>query len=405
VTGRTVAILSGRVPIALQHRYYRRLWGAIVASNVGTWTQATMVPFVLFRLTGRAAWLGVAAVATAVPAGLLTPLAGHVADRFSRRNILVAAQCVQAATSLSLGAAWAFGVRVPWVLVALVAVDGLAAGLQFSAWSAFTADLLPADALQSAQAVNALQYNLARVVGAAVAGLLLHAFTPTAGFVLNAISFVPLALVLTAAPAPEGRAGSTTGLVAGFAAAVAHVRRTPHLAGAIWRLYVMAAVGLQPVVLAAVHARSRLGPDPRAYSLLIAAFAFGSCCTAILLSTRRTTTTPIRPASLACAAAVVIAALPTRPAVTVIAYAAAGAAYMAAAGPLSATIQGLAPPDLRGRIAALAMAAFTVGHPLVSLAASAGADVAGSGPILAAAGAILGVSAIGHHLSGASPHP
>jgi MFS family permease len=121
--------MSVRATESLHVRDYRRFWVGAVISNSGGWMQRVTVPFVLFKLTGSAAWVGFAAFMQFVPVVVLGPLGGSLADRFSRRNILLVTQSVQAVLAFALWGVWWAGMAKPWVIVMLVVGVGAAFGL------------------------------------------------------------------------------------------------------------------------------------------------------------------------------------------------------------------------------------------------------------------------------------
>jgi len=353
----------------------------MAASNTGGWMQATAVPFVIYRMTGRASWLGASALATSLPAGLLTPLAGHLADRYRRRQLLMVGQAIQLSVAVGLYAVWVTGWRQPGVLVGLVGIDGLAAGTQYAAWTAFTADVVEPGSLQSAYALGGVQYNLARVLGAGVAGLTLASLGPAPTFALNAVSFLPLlgALAVTrgrSAGAP-GEAGTPLRMGAGWRAAAKAVRGDPVLRRALGLVWVMAAISLQLLVLAPVLVLHHLQGGARAYGLVVAAYAAGSATSAAVISTRPGVSRGGRLGVLVCASATATAALTHSVTVAAVAAAAAGGAYMVAVTPAGTRAQLRAPEALKGRVAALRQAAFTGGYPLVAAGATRMADAVG----------------------------
>lgn len=109
---------------ALRHRNFALFWVGALISNTGGWVQNVTVPYVVFQLTGSAAWVGFAAFSLLISASVLGPVGGTLADRHDRRRILLVFQSAQAAVAFALWVAWGAGVRSPGVIVGLAAVLG-----------------------------------------------------------------------------------------------------------------------------------------------------------------------------------------------------------------------------------------------------------------------------------------
>ncbi|MEZ5243649.1 MAG: MFS transporter [Acidimicrobiales bacterium] len=187
---------------ALRHRNFLIVWLAAIVSNAGRFFQAVAVPLVIYELTDSAAWVGLAGFAQLLPTALLGPLAGAIADRYQRRNILIVTQTLQAVASLMFVAMWFGGVRSPTAYVAASVLAGAAAGLNLPAWQAFVADLVPRDTMMSAITLNSAQFNLARLLGPLGAGVVIKVWGPGWAFLVNAVSFATIIVALLAVSVP-----------------------------------------------------------------------------------------------------------------------------------------------------------------------------------------------------------
>jgi hypothetical protein len=197
---------------AFRHRDFAIFWTGALASNTGSWVQNLAVPYVLYQLTESAFWVGLATFTQFIPAMVLGPLAGSIADRYDRRKVLFVTQSLLALAAIALWGAWVGGVRDAWAILALVALSGVFAGINIPSWQSFVNDLVPRDDLLSAVTLNSLQFNAARAIGPGIAGILLATLGPGWAFFLNATSFVfvlgALALVRTR---QEARSAPLTG--------------------------------------------------------------------------------------------------------------------------------------------------------------------------------------------------
>src|SRR5437899_3391055 len=198
---------------AFAFRDYRLFWGGAVVSNIGTWMQNVTVPYVLYQLTHRGTWVGLAVVAQILPSLLLNPLSGSLADRFSRRELLRVSNVVQAITAFGLWAVWVTGTRSPVAILALVAVGGTAAMVTQPAWQALVPDLVPDEHRMNAITLNSAQANTARAVGPALGGVVLATLGAGTAFLVNGISFVAVIIVLSVVRPPDRHVGALHGRV------------------------------------------------------------------------------------------------------------------------------------------------------------------------------------------------
>ena len=191
------------------------------------------MPYVVFAVTGSAWWVGIATAAQFLPGFVGSPIGGHLADTRERRMLLIILQSVMGLAALALWWVWASGSRSLVAILGLVAVMGLVWGTTLPSWQAFVNDLVPREDLVSAVSLNSLQFNAARSLGPAIAGLVIAGLGPAWAFALNAVSFavVVVALLLVRTRSRVlGAADSGTRLVAGFAEALRYVPTQPGIA-------------------------------------------------------------------------------------------------------------------------------------------------------------------------------
>jgi MFS family permease len=189
---------------ALRHRDFARFFWAAAISNAGAWMQIVALPAILFDLTDSATWLGVSSVATMLPAVILTPYAGVLADRVSRRKILIVTQSIQRTIAFVLFGWYQSGTLTPWGIVGCGFIGGCATGIQTAAWQSFVPLLVPPHLLLEAVKLNSAQYTLARALGPAVAGVLVKVSGPGLALLADAITFV---LVIAALVSSRPRTG------------------------------------------------------------------------------------------------------------------------------------------------------------------------------------------------------
>lgn len=175
---------------ALQYRNFRLWFIGQLSSLVGTWMQVTAQGFLVFQLTNSPTYLGLVGFASGIPAWIFTLYGGVIADRMSRRDLLVITQTSMMIEAFVLAAlSWANLVQ-PWHIVVLAFLLGVSNAFDAPARQAFVLEMVERRDLGNAIALNATMFQSATVVGPAVAGITYALFGPTLCFTINGVSFI-----------------------------------------------------------------------------------------------------------------------------------------------------------------------------------------------------------------------
>lgn len=358
--------------VAFRYRDFRRFWTGALLSNTGSWLQAVTIPFVVYRLTGSAAWVGVAGFLQFAPAVVMGPIGGSVADRFHRRNVLLVTQSLAAGVALALWATWVAGVRSLAVVLALVALGGLVIGVNIPSWQAFVSELVPREVLLNAVTLNSAQFNAARAFGPALGGLILGTLGVGWAFLLNAGSFLAVLAALAAVrvprlPRPAGPRGT---LRDEFRATARSVRRRPGIVACFVIVAALGALGSPVFQLLVVFAKEVFAVGDVRYGLLGAALGVGAIVTAPFVAgpgagLRRSRL--ITAAVLAYGAALVAFALAPGYVFGLAALMVLGGGYLAIASTLNTTIQLQVDEAVRGKVLAVYFMLLTAALPLGAL--------------------------------------
>jgi len=175
---------------AFRHRNYQLFFAGQLISLTGTWMQSVAESWLVFRLTGSAALLGVTSFVTLVPVFLFATIGGIVADRVDRRRILITTQSISMILPLILAALTLSGhVRV-WQVFVLAGCLGIVNAFDIPARQSFVVEMVGREDLANAIALNSSMVNGARVVGPAVSGLLVAAVGEGWCFLINGISYL-----------------------------------------------------------------------------------------------------------------------------------------------------------------------------------------------------------------------
>jgi MFS family permease len=179
-----------------RHSGYARLWTGAFLSNIGTWMEAIALGSYVQKHTGQAAWTGTVAAAAFVPIAFISPLGGALADRFSRRWLMIVTSLFQMALATVLTVLFVVGDPSAPTLTLIALGNGIGAALGFPAYQAMLPDLVPVEDLPGAIALSSAQYNLGRVVGPALAGVVIYFGGYAWAEGVNAVSFLAVVAVL-----------------------------------------------------------------------------------------------------------------------------------------------------------------------------------------------------------------
>jgi MFS family permease len=181
---------------ALRHRGFRLFWAANLISGCGIWVQNLAIGWMLARYPQASILLGLYGFATLAPIFALSLFGGTLADRVDRRSILLVTQSALMVLALALGVLTWLDIVRPWHLLAAALLTGVAVAMTSPAYQALIPDLVPSEDLTRAIALNSIQFNVARIVGHALAGLVVVWATEAGCFLLNALSYVAMLYAL-----------------------------------------------------------------------------------------------------------------------------------------------------------------------------------------------------------------
>src|SRR4051812_44194972 len=361
----------------LRTRSYRiYLTGQVVAS-LGTWMQSVAQDWLVLQLTHSSTAVGIVLALQFLPLLLFGPTGGLLADRYPKRRILFATQSVNAALAITLTVLTLTGaVRVEHVY-ALAVVGGLVFAVDSPTRQSFVTEVVPPAVLRGAVSLNAAAFQATRLVGPAVAGVLIGSVGIGWVFALNALACVgPTVGLLRLRTAelqpapPAAREPHALRAAARYVAARPHVRRTIVLAG------VVGTFGLNfPIVLSALATRTFAG-NAGTYALFNVALAIGSMAGALGVGSLRTTR--LRMIVIAGTAfglvQVAAATAPTVPA-TFALLVTLGVTSMGFQSLANSSVQLWVEPAFRGRVMGLYLLVFiggtTIGAPLVGMLTTA----------------------------------
>lgn len=346
-----------------------RLWfaGALV-SNVGTWMQRVAQDWlVLTQLTDDdATAVGVTMALQFGPQLVLLPITGLVADRFDRRKLLIVTQITMAALGLGMAAVTLTGVVTLWMVFGFALGLGVAAAFDAPARQAFVSELVPRDYLANAVSLNSASFNGARLIGPAVAGLLVAVVGSGWVFLINAITFAAVIAALVLLKQSEFTTFARSPRAKGqFADGARYVRGRPDIMLVLAMVAIMGTLGFNFPIFVSAMARIQFHQGAGEYGLLSSVLAIGSLAGALLAARREhPRLRTIGLAAIGFGVTVGVAALTPNVVtlgVTIVFVGFSALTLMTAA---NAYVQTTTPPALRGRVMAIYMAIFMGGTPI-----------------------------------------
>ena len=379
---------------ALRHRDFKLFFIGALASNSGNWLQNLAVPYVLFELTGKALWVGLAGFAQFIPAFFLGPLGGSLADRVDRRRLLLVTQFLMAVAAFLLWATWALNWRDPLLILVLTALTGIFSGLMIPSWQAFVPSLVPKADLPSAITLNSTQFNASRAIGPALAGVLLATAGAGTAFLLNGVSFLAVIVMLWIIRPMHGdiRRPVREGVIAGFGSAIGYIRERSGIIVGIGSAMLMAFFGNPVTQFTVVFGEDVFDAGAGVVGVLASAIGIGAVLMAPFLSswdTRMSRSTIVRWGMPFYALAVVAFGLSPNWPVGLLALFGVGAGFLAVISTTNTAVQMIVADEMRGRVMSIRVMGFTLSYPIGSLIQGALADAIGPRVTVAGAGTIL----------------
>ncbi|MDV5999728.1 MFS transporter [Kocuria rhizophila] len=353
---------------SLRIRNYRLWFTGALVSNIGTWMQRTAQSWLVFdELTDHdATAMGVVMALQFVPQLVLAPYAGVLADRYDRRRILVVTQGVMALLAAALGALLLLGVAELSTVYGFALALGIVATFDAPVRQTFVSEMVPDTHLSNAVALNSTSFNSARLIGPAVAGVLVAAVGTGWVFMLNTLTFAAMiwAIVLIDGTRlrPSPRARRARGQIR---EGVGYVLHRPDLVAVMSTIFMIGTFGMNFAVYLAAMAGSVFGQGSEEFGVLNSVLAVGTV-TGALLSARRERAR-LRYVFIGCAAfAVSCLGAATAPTLWLFAVwlVPCGVSSLTIMTTANAYVQSTTSPTMRGRVMSLYMAIFMGGTPI-----------------------------------------
>ena len=269
---------------ALRHRDYRLYLAGLVLSQVGRWMQSVAQAWLVLELTGSPFQLGLISTLQFTPMLLFSVFSGAVADRLPKRRLLVFTKSVSAGQSLVLAAlVWA-GLVQYWHVAALAVLLGLINTLDNTTRQSYVSELVPREDVGNAVALSSAGFNSARIVGPAIAGLLIAKLGIAPAILINGLGFVfVIGALILVRDRPDARPARTTTLLEEVREGLVYALGTPRIRLALGVLFVVSLFVFNFNVYVPLLARDVLHQGADGFGLLMACVGAGAVSGALAL--------------------------------------------------------------------------------------------------------------------------
>lgn len=272
---------------ALKHKNFQLFFAGQFVSLTGTWMQSVAQSWLVYRLTGSVVLLGLIGFASQIPVFLLAPIGGLAADRYNRRRILIITQTSAMIFAFILAILTLTGTVQVWHLFVIAACFGIANAFDIPTRQAFAVDMVGREDLINAIALNSSMFNGARIVGPAIAGLLVAAVGEGWCFFGNAISYIAVItglLMMKINIVIRPKVGSAiSNIKEGFG----FVLKTKPILALLLLLGLVSLMGMPFAVLMPIFADKILGGDSSTLGYLMGASGIGALIAALVLASRK----------------------------------------------------------------------------------------------------------------------
>lgn len=387
---------------------YRRYFAGQLISLAGTWMQTVAAIWVILTLTDSGVAVGLTTALQFLPMLLIGAWGGLLADRIPKRRLLIATQALMAIPAIGLFAVTATGVVTPWMVYLAVFAMGSVNAIDNPTRQSFVIEMVGPDRVVNAVSLNSVIVQAARIVGPAIAGILIATVGVVPCFGLNALTFVAMIFALwkmdpsrlQAAPVAPREPGA-------IRAGLRYVRATPELLVPLALMALVGTLGFNFQVVLPLLAKFSFESGAMTYASLVTAMAVGSIAGALVNGHHgRTGPRLIAGGALAFGASALLAAAMPSLALEVVMLALLGAASVTFAATINSTLQLAVTPEMRGRVMALYSVVFLgstpIGAPLAGWLAQSydprvALVLAGASGLLAAWAAHVSFNRIRHH--------
>ena len=389
---------------ALSNRDYRLFWIGAFLSNVGTWMQAVAQGWLVLLLTNSPFWLGLDAFMATAPGFIFTLVGGVFADLIDRRRLLLITQVIAGAAALGLATLVLTNVVNRYLVLGFSFVTGCCMALASPSFLAMTYDLVGREDLPNAIAMNSTQFQLARVVGPALAGVAFNVFGLAGCFYANGLSFIAVVSALRVVrpqyklnppPREERERGAFwRDLTEGFR----YVRNRPRVSSLLLLSAINSLFGAPYFTLVPIYARNIFGLGETGLAVMMGTAGAGAFCGALLvayLGDWKRKGWLVLGGSIAFGVFITNFALSSRLTLSLAFLFGVGFSLVVCVSTINTLLQKLVTDEMRGRVMSMFILSFIGTMPIGNIAAGIASTHFGPQHTLAAGGLTVALVATG----------
>lgn len=283
----SLKIMKDFRPLAtLRHRNFRLFWTGQLISVTGTWMHQAAQGWLVFKLTDSPFFLGLAGMAASAPILLFTLAGGVLADRYSKKNIMLLSNTVIMFLALVLAVLVAAGVVNVWHVLMLTFLIGSMNAFEIPSRQSFIIELVGREDLLNGIALNSSAFHAARMIGPAIAGLLIGAFGLAPCFFINAISFIAviIALLKMRIISEEVNPAARAGMRKSFLEGLRYILHSPDISALLIAAGIVSFFGFPYISFLPVYARDILKTGATGLGVLMGCAGAGAFTGAVGLA-------------------------------------------------------------------------------------------------------------------------
>jgi len=355
---------------SFEYRDFRLMWLGACVSTIGTWMQQAAQAWLIYDMTHKAFYLGLDTFLAQLPIILLSLVGGVIADRMSRKKLLLLSQYGQMTTAFVLTALVHFKTVQVWEILCLSFCVGCAQAFGGPAYQALLPSLVGKEDIQNAIAMNSIQFNLARVIGPTLGGIALVKAGAEWCFGLNGLSFLAVIASLYVINVGYVPARSTERIVDSMREGIKFIRKKPGMDSLILLAFGMTLLAIPLLAFLPVFARDVLHGGPGTFTQLLAFSGAGSVCGGLIVASFGKIQGQGRTALMVLVwlGCVIMAfSLSTSIPLSLGLIFISGASMMISMSMVSSLVQHVASDEMRGRVMSVYNVAFRGGMPIGAL--------------------------------------
>src|SRR4051812_43512294 len=301
--------------VPLRQPIFRAVWFATLVSNFGGLIQGVAASWLMTTIATSPDMVALVQASNTLPVMIFSLAAGAISDNYDRRLVMLTAQSFMFAVSAALALFSWFGLLGPWLLLTFTFLIGCGTALNNPAWQSSVADMVPRRDIPAATMLNSAGFNVARSVGPAIGGLIVATAGVAVAFVINAMSYVTLIVVLLRwRPVYQERLLPRETMGIAMSAGLRYVAMSPNILSVVLRGCAFGLGGIVALALLPLIARDLIKGGPLIYGILLGGYGAGAVAGAFFSARLRnllTTEALVRATFVVFALSVALAAIST----------------------------------------------------------------------------------------------